>query len=63
MTPKDAAAAGLPKKDAAGIARYRLCREKDDICKNRSVAIGAGTDGKDVGADVDAIQKEMDDIR
>jgi hypothetical protein len=63
MTPKDAAAAGLPKKDAAGIARYRLCREKDDICKNRSVAIGAGTDGKDVGADVDAIQKEMDEIR
>ncbi len=63
MTPKNAAAAGLPNKDAAGIARYRLCREKDDVCKNPSVAIGAGTDGKDVGADVDAIQKVMDEIR
>jgi hypothetical protein len=63
MTPKNAAAAGLPNKDAVGIARYRLCRKKDDVCKNQSVAIRAGTDGKDVGADVDAIQKEMDKIK
>jgi hypothetical protein len=59
ITPRNAAAAGLPEKGAAGIARYRLCRKKDDVCKNISPAIGAGTDGRDIGADVDAIEKAL----
>jgi hypothetical protein len=58
FTPKNAAAAGLPEK-AAGIARYRLCRKKEDACKNVSPAIAAGSDGRDIGADVDAIEKAL----
>ena len=58
LTPKNAAAAGLPEK-TAGSARYRLCRKKDDTCKNVSPAIGAGSDGRDIGADVDAIEKSL----
>ena len=58
ITPKNVAAAGLPEK-AAGVARYRLCRKKDEACKNPSPAIAAGSDGRDIGADVDAIEKAL----
>jgi hypothetical protein len=61
LTPKNAAAAGLPEK-AAGVAHYRLCRKKDDTCKNVSPAIGAGSDGRDIGADVDAIEKALQGV-
>ncbi|HWO35049.1 MAG TPA: hypothetical protein VNO32_40165, partial [Candidatus Acidoferrum sp.] len=59
ITPKNAAAAGLPEK-AAGLDRYRVCRKKSEVCKNPSPAIAAGTDGKDVGADVDSIEKALE---
>lgn len=62
ITPKNAAAAGLPEK-AAGLDRYRLCRKKSEVCKNPSPAIAAGTDGKDVGADVDSIEKALEGVQ
>jgi hypothetical protein len=62
VTPKNAAAAGLPEK-AAGLDRYRLCRKKNEVCKNPSPAIAAGTDGRDVGADVDAIEKALEGVQ
>lgn len=63
ITPKNPAATGLPEKGAAGIARYRLCRKKDDICKNISPAVGAATDGKDIGVDADAIEKALEGVQ
>lgn len=63
MTPKNTTAAGLPDKNSNGVDRYRLCRKKDDVCKNVSTAIGAATDGKDIGADVDAIEKVMAEVK
>ena len=63
MTPKNTAAAGLPDKNPNGVDRYRLCRKKDDVCKNVSIAIGAATDGKDIGADVNAIEKVMAEVK
>lgn len=63
ITPKNAAAAGLPEKGAAGIDRYRLCRKKNDLCKSVSPGIAAGTDGRDIGADVDAIEKALDGVQ
>jgi hypothetical protein len=38
---------------------YRLCQKKDDgpDCKSPSPALGAGTDGKDAGANLEALQK------
>ncbi len=59
ITPKNAVAAGLPNQHSAGLARYRLCRKKDVFCKAPSPAIAAGTDGRDIGADVDAVEKAL----
>jgi hypothetical protein len=56
---KDFAAAGVRIAHEAGANQYRLCKQKDEGCKRPSPAIGAGTDGKDIGADVDAIEKAM----
>jgi hypothetical protein len=59
---KDFGAAGVRLGPEGDANRYRLCRQKDEGCKKRSPAIGAGTDGKDIGADVDAIEKTMKGI-
>ena len=56
---KDFAAAGI-RVTADGA--YELCREKKDGCKNASPAIRAGSDGKDIGADVAALEKIMQEI-
>ena len=51
--PSDEKAAGLV---GFSEGRYRLCREKDGgDCKKPSPAAKAGSDGKDLGADVDAV--------
>jgi hypothetical protein len=51
--PSDHAAAGVV---GFSEGRYRLCREKDGSdCKKPSVAAKAGADGKDLGADVEAV--------
>jgi hypothetical protein len=51
--PSDHAAAGVV---GFSEGRYRLCREKDGgDCKKPSVAAKAGADGKDLGADVEAV--------
>jgi len=52
----DAGAAGMRSfNDGAG-GDYRLCQDKDNSgCKKRSPGAKVGTNGKDVGADLDAI--------
>ena len=51
--PSDHAAAGVV---GFSEGRYRLCREKDGgECKKSSPASKAGADGKDIGADVEAV--------
>ena len=57
LTPKDAGVAGLPAGSGSG--HYRLCRQKNEICKKPSPAIAAGTDGRDIGADADAIESAL----
>jgi hypothetical protein len=59
---KDFAAAGVRVTHDGGISRFHLCRQKEEGCKKPSPAIGAGTDGKDIGADEDAIEKIMEEI-
>jgi hypothetical protein len=56
---KDFAAAGVRVEHEAGTSQYHLCRQKSDDCKKLSPAIAAGTDGRDIGADVDAIDKGL----
>jgi hypothetical protein len=57
MVVRDAAAAGLWK--SADGSEYRVCHEKGESpsCKKSSIAAGAASEGKDVGADIDAIEK------
>jgi len=59
---RDEAAAGVLLKPENGAPKYSLCKQKKDGCSKPSPAIGAGTDGKNIGADVDAIEKIMAEI-
>lgn len=52
--PKAAKDVGFVEAEVES-AGLRLCRPKDARCKNPSRFAGAGTDGKDIGADVDLI--------
>jgi len=52
--PKDVEAVGF-FKDAKGLEAYRLCRNKNALCNAPSKYSGAGTDQKDIGADIDAV--------
>jgi hypothetical protein len=62
ISVKDLATAGILIMHAGNTNRYVLCRQKEQGCKKPSPAIGAGTDGKDIGADVDTIEKTVEGI-
>jgi len=55
LTPKDARAAGI--RDSRSGGAVRLCHQPDDLCKKPSPGVGSASDGKDIGADVDAIER------
>ena len=58
MEAKDPAASGIRDFRENGGSDFHLCREKDEgRCSKPSPALRAGTDGKDLGADMDAIDK------
>lgn len=61
---KDLAAAGLKVHSANGVQDYHLCRSNEEatLCKKSSPASGAGSDGKDIGADVERIEKSTADV-
>jgi hypothetical protein len=56
---KNADAAGLWKKQTPMGTEYRICREKGEAasCTKTSPALRSGSDGKDIGADIEAIDK------
>jgi hypothetical protein len=56
---KDAGGAGLWKKQTQAGTEYRVCREKGEAasCTKTSPALRAGSDGKNIGADIDEIDK------
>jgi hypothetical protein len=63
LTPKDLKSAGIREiQEPGAVVPYRLCRGKDDgsPCKKASPALGGATDGKDIGADVHAIESFVD---
>lgn len=53
FAPKDVEAVGFEKGE--GLNQFRLCKAKGTGCKGPSKFSGAGTDGKDLGADIDLI--------
>lgn len=56
---KNIAAAGLRNLPANQGRDYRLCKSKDEAksCQKTSPAISAGSDGRDIGADVERIEQ------
>jgi hypothetical protein len=56
---RDVAAAGLETVTGNNVQDYRLCRSKDAArsCHKPSPAIAAGSDGKDIGADIERIEQ------
>lgn len=60
LTVKDISSAGLRQSDH--LVDLRPCKTKDENCKKASPAIGAGTDGKDIGADIDEIDKATEGV-
>jgi hypothetical protein len=55
ISPSEGSAAIRELKD--GVSRNpRLCRDKSAGCPKTSPGAGAATDGKDMGADVDALE-------
>ncbi|HTT25183.1 MAG TPA: hypothetical protein VMG82_40080 [Candidatus Sulfotelmatobacter sp.] len=55
--PKDIEEVGL----ASG-REFRLCRTKDAVCQRSSKYAAAGTDGKDIGADMDLINAATEGV-
>jgi len=61
---KNTDSAGLWKKETATGTDYRICREKGEApsCNKPSLAVGAGTDGKDLGADAEKIEHAISGV-
>jgi hypothetical protein len=53
--PKDQESVGFLNPNHGKNGDYHLCRAKNQFCKAASRYLHAGTDGKDLGADMDAI--------
>ncbi len=54
FTPKNVDAVGFAR-EGNGPEAFRLCQEKSASCKGPSKYLKAGSDGKDIGADIDAV--------
>ena len=53
----DQASAGIVDLQAGQIGDYRLCKAPGEgVCTKASAALGAGTDGKNLGVDLPGLQ-------
>jgi hypothetical protein len=60
---KDAHSAGIRETGESNELPYRLCGDKDNgECKRASPALHAGTDGKDLGADLEKIKQMLENV-
>ncbi len=60
---KDAHDAGIRDLTDPQGRPYELCKEKNGDCKKTSPALHAGTDGKDLGADLEKIDQMLANVR
>jgi len=64
ISAKDAKSAGIRESAGPDGMPYRLCKEKgSEECKKVSPALHAGTDGKDLGADLEKLQQMLANVR
>jgi hypothetical protein len=60
----DPSSAGVRDFHGGSGGDYRLCRQKgEEQCRKPSPGLGAGIDGKDVGADIKAIESATEGVR
>jgi hypothetical protein len=57
----DTAAAGIRTPHGSSSGSH-LCKQKEDGCQKASPAIGAASDGKNIGADADMIERVMEQV-
>lgn len=62
FTPKNESAVSMRDFRQGKGGDYRLCREEGSSCKKKSPFAGAGSDGKDLGADVDAVRAATEGV-
>jgi hypothetical protein len=61
---KDLRSAGIRELGDPAGQPYELCKEKDEAeCKKASPALKAGSDGKDLGADLDKLERMLANVR
>jgi hypothetical protein len=60
---KDARDAGIREGNDPVGKPYELCKEKNGDCKKPSPALHAGSDGKDLGADLEKINQMLGNLR
>lgn len=62
FTPKNPSETGIAGRQNGRAVEYRLCKAKQDpdSCKSESKFVHAGTDGKDIGPDWDALGQAID---
>lgn len=60
---EDARDAGIHELNDPVGKPYELCKEKDGDCKKASPALHAGSDGKDLGADLEKIEQMLAAVR
>jgi len=61
FSPKNEASVGFVNYNSGKDGDYHLCRAKNEPapCKDASPYLQAGTDGKDLGADIDAVESAI----
>jgi hypothetical protein len=61
---RDARSAGIRELPGPDGTPYRLCTDKDNgECKRVSPALHSGTDGKNLGADLEKLQEMLANVR
>ncbi len=63
ISAKDLHSAGIRELSGPEGKPYELCKEKNGECKKISPALHAGTDGKNLGADLEKLEQMLANVR
>ena len=63
FSAKDLHSAGIRELGGSEGKPYEICKEKTGDCKKVSPALHAGTDGKDLGADLEKLEQMLANVR
>ena len=64
ISDKDLRSAGIRELNDSERKPYELCKEKDSgECKKTSPALHSGSDGKDLGADLEKLEQMLANVK